>query len=133
MVGFPGEGDAAFERTAEFCRAARFSRIHVFPFSPRPGTRAASMTDRPSAGVVRERGQALRGLANDLSADWADGFVGRRVRVLLERHGSNGRLSGYTDRYVRLTAAGGPDLVGRVAQARCTARKGISLVGALTE
>jgi len=129
IVGFPGEGDAAFESTLEFCRAARFSRSHVFPFSPRPGTPAAGMPDRPPPHVVRERSRALRSLANEMAADWAEGFVGSRVRVLLERHGPNGRLTGYTDRYVRLTAAGGADLVGRVAHAHCTARKGISLTG----
>jgi threonylcarbamoyladenosine tRNA methylthiotransferase MtaB len=131
MVGFPGEGEDAFERTVEFCRAARFSRMHVFPFSPRPGTRAAAMAGRPAPDAVRERGRILRGLANELAADWADGFVGRRVRVLLERCSPAGRLSGYTDRYVRLTAAGTPEMVGRVAHARGTARKGMSLAGTL--
>jgi len=131
MVGFPGEGDAAFERTVEFCRATRFSRTHVFPFSPRPGTRAASMAHRPPADVVRERGRILRGLANELAADWADSFLDRRERVLIERHGPAGRLCGYTDRYVRLTAAGPPEMVGRVAHVHCTARKGISLAGTL--
>ncbi|MCK4374746.1 MAG: MiaB/RimO family radical SAM methylthiotransferase, partial [Candidatus Brocadiae bacterium] len=131
MVGFPGETDAEFESTLAVCRAARFSRTHVFPFSPRPGTLAAQMDGRVPAGVVRERGRRLRELGSQLAAEWAQAFVGSRVRVLFECCTPPGRLSGYTERYVRLTAPGDPALTGRTARVHCTARKGASLVGRL--
>ncbi len=85
MVGFPGETDAEFESTLEVCRRARFSRMHVFPFSPRPGTPAAEMPGRVPSKVVSERSARLRELARRMAADWASGFVGTTVRVLFER------------------------------------------------
>ncbi|GAG31530.1 unnamed protein product, partial [marine sediment metagenome] len=128
MVGFPGETDEQFRNTAALCRAARFSRIHVFPFSPRPGTAAAGMSGHLPPDVVRERSRRLRELGRALAAEWAESFVGSHVRVLFERCTRAGSLVGYTDRYVRLQAAACPesvegatsDLVGRVARVHCT-------------
>jgi threonylcarbamoyladenosine tRNA methylthiotransferase MtaB len=132
MVGFPGETDEQFERTMALCREAEFSRTHVFPFSPRPGTPAAEMAERVPPMAIRERSQRLRALVAELAGAWAASFVGGRARVLFERRTGSGRLAGYTDRYVRLTAEGSPDLVGRTAEVLCTARQGAALVGSLS-
>jgi len=140
MVGFPGESDAQFERTLAFCRAARFSRAHVFPFSARPGTAAATMPGRVPSKVVQERSRGLRKLAGELAVEWAESFIGRTERVLFETcsaarrarskpPGRGGHLAGYTERYVRFTASGSADLLGSVAQVLCTARKGAGLSG----
>jgi threonylcarbamoyladenosine tRNA methylthiotransferase MtaB len=128
MVGFPGETEEAFENTLAVCRAGRFSRMHVFPFSPRPGTPAAKMPGRVPVKVMAERSRRARELGKELAVEWADGFVGRRQRVLFETC-TAGRLSGYTDRYVRFTASGGADLIGRAAHVICTSRRGPSLIG----
>ncbi|MBM4050989.1 MAG: tRNA (N(6)-L-threonylcarbamoyladenosine(37)-C(2))-methylthiotransferase MtaB, partial [Planctomycetes bacterium] len=53
MVGFPGEGERHFQNTLDVCRRAGFSRMHIFPFSPRPGTPAATMPNRPTRKDVR--------------------------------------------------------------------------------
>jgi threonylcarbamoyladenosine tRNA methylthiotransferase MtaB len=132
MVGFPGETDEQFERTVAMCREANFSRTHVFPFSPRPGTPAAEMTECVPPMAIRERSQRLRALAAELAGAWAASFVGGRARVLFERRTGPGRLAGYTDRYVRLTAEGDPDLVGRTAEVVCTARRGAGLIGSVS-
>ncbi len=129
MVGFPGETEAEFESTLEVCRRARFSRTHVFPFSPRPGTPAAEMPGRVPSEAVAERSARLRELARGMAADWAHSFVGTTVRVLFERCTSSGRLSGYTDRYVPLTAEGAPEQIGRALQVRVTAAAGAALLG----
>ena len=131
IVGFPGETDAAFENTAALCRAVRFSRLHVFPFSARPGTPAARMDGRVPAGAVRERARRARELGRELAAGWAQGFVGGQARVLFEERTPSGLLAGYTDRYVRLSAPGPADLAGRVVPAVCTARRGGALRGRL--
>ena len=55
IVGFPGESDVEFQETLDYCHEMQFARIHVFPYSPRPGTAAAAMMPRVSAGVKRER------------------------------------------------------------------------------
>jgi len=133
IVGLPGESEAAFEHTVEVCRAAAFGRMHVFPFSPRSGTPAAEMPDRPHSRLVRQRATTLGSLADELSQAWAQSFVGRRVRVLFEQMDDEGRLAGYTDRYVRLSAEGPPCRLGGLAQVHCMAARGASLVGNIAE
>jgi threonylcarbamoyladenosine tRNA methylthiotransferase MtaB len=93
IVGFPGEDDAAFERTLEVVRRAGITRLHVFPYSPRPGT-ATAAADTVPAQVKRERGARLRALSDELSRRrWAS-RVGTTDRVLVDRPGR-----GYADDY----------------------------------
>jgi len=132
IVGFPGETDEQFAHTVEVCRSAEFSRLHVFPFSPRPGTPAAGMPRRVPDAVVRSRVAQLTALANELAERWAERFVGRMARVVPERCDEAGVLHGYTDRYVKIAAPGEPDLLGRPAIWRCTGRCGAALVGEQT-
>ncbi len=128
MVGFPGETDEAFGRTVELVQRVGFSRLHVFPFSPRPGTPAADMDGRVSSDVAKERSRRLRELGRELAAGWARSFIGRTVRVLFERR-EKGRLAGYTDRYVRFSVRGPEELLNRVAWVTCTAARGVELQG----
>ncbi len=78
MVGFPGETDAEFEETLEFIRALPFGYLHLFPFSPRPGTRGWSLhAESPvPAAVVEERMAALRALAVEKSRAHRSQFLG---------------------------------------------------------
>jgi len=128
MVGFPGETDEQFENTLRLCQRVAFSRIHVFPFSPRPGTAAASMPDRVDKNIVKERCRRLGRLAVQLARRWAGAFVGTEVRVLFEEH-NGGCLTGYTDRYVRLRAPGPRQYVGKTVRLRCVALKDGTLLG----
>ncbi len=130
MVGFPGETERAFEKTLETVWRARFSRLHVFPFSPRPGTPAERMDGRVPPEEVQRRSRRLRELGRRLAAEWAGSFLGERVRVLFEKR-SEGRLEGYTDRYVRCSAPGPEDLVGGTGRVECTGQEGRSLLGRL--
>jgi threonylcarbamoyladenosine tRNA methylthiotransferase MtaB len=68
IVGFPGETDTEFEETLETCRKARFMKVHVFPFSRRDGTPAATMPDQVHPDVIRERVRVLSDLERDLAA-----------------------------------------------------------------
>jgi len=129
MVGFPGETEEQFQNTLAVCRQARFSRMHVFPFSPRPGTAAAEMPDRVAPDVVHDRSRRARDLGREMAIEWAGSFVGRTVRVLFERRTRSGLLTGYTDRYVRLAAPGGDELIGHAARLRCLGREGTALGG----
>jgi threonylcarbamoyladenosine tRNA methylthiotransferase MtaB len=65
IAGFPGETDTEFEATLDFCRKMQFARIHVFPFSPRPGTAAALMTGQVSDAVKKERNRQMLALAKE--------------------------------------------------------------------
>ena len=106
LVGFPGESDEEFENTLGFCGEMKFSRMHVFKFSPREGTPAAEMDGQVHSRVAKKRSARLRKLGGRLARDWAEQFVGQTVRVLLEETTGEGKLCGYTDRYVRVLTEG---------------------------
>lgn len=132
MVGFPGEQEEHFRHTVELCEKVRFTRMHVFPFSPRPGTRAASMGDRIHSRVAKKRCARLNKLNRELQEKWAESFVGKEVRVLFEEQ-RDGHLCGYTDRYVRLSAPGSGDYEDRVVRVRCTANNDGELRGKIMD
>ena len=67
IVGFPGETDAEFEETLETCRTARFMKVHVFPFSRRDGTPAATMSNQVPSELIRERVRILSNLERELA------------------------------------------------------------------
>jgi len=108
IVGFPGETERDFEDTLRVCEAVGFSKIHIFPFSPRRGTPAASMTMAISPGAMRDRKSRLQALESQLAARYYRSLVGRSLQVLVERPvGDPGEGShGTTCRYVpvRFTA-----------------------------
>ncbi len=131
IVGFPGESDAAFAATLRVCEEARFSRLHVFPFSPRAGTPAAGMPQDLGPDEIKARAAELRDLGDRMASEWARGFVAAEVRVLFEQSTRNGRLSGYSDRYVRTVARADPELLGRVVPVRCESHRGPVLVGSV--
>ncbi len=93
IVGFPTEDDAAFERTLEAVAEAGITKVHVFPYSPRPGTRTAD-DDRVPAAVKKERSARLRTLSADLCRRRWTGKLGREETVLVDRPGR-----GYGDDY----------------------------------
>jgi MiaB/RimO family radical SAM methylthiotransferase len=86
IVGFPAEDGAAFERTLETVRAAGLTKVHVFPYSPRPGTRTAASDEVPPS-VKKERSARLRALSDEACrARWAQ-KVGCEDTVLVDRPG----------------------------------------------
>ena len=84
MVGFPGETDREFEETLEFIRALPFGYLHLFPFSPRPGTPAWALHAAAPvpAAVVEERMAALRALAAQKSEAHRRRFIGRELDAI---------------------------------------------------
>lgn len=121
MAGFPGESDADFLRTWDFCREARFARLHVFPYSPRPGTSAARMGDQVPESVKRARTQRLLSLARDLRTDFEARHEGRVMPVLWERDRpvEDGTVwEGLTDNYMRVLTRSDANLRNRVLSAR---------------
>ena len=103
IVGFPGETNAQFERTCDVVRELEFSRVHVFRFSPRAGTVAAGLPNQIAPEVKKERAARLQQIANDLRERFAERFVGKTARVLVEEieRRPDGRTvaTGTTDRY----------------------------------
>ena len=84
IVGFPGETDEEFAETLDTCRQAEFMKIHIFPFSRRRGTPAATMPDQVAASVKKRRCQELAKLEVELTRQYATKLVGCPVEVLVE-------------------------------------------------
>jgi threonylcarbamoyladenosine tRNA methylthiotransferase MtaB len=84
IVGFPGETDAEFQETIDTSRAVGFSKIHIFPFSARRGTPAATMPDQVPPHVRQARSRELAGLESELRDAYFASLRGMRLRVLAE-------------------------------------------------
>ncbi|MEW6546089.1 MAG: tRNA (N(6)-L-threonylcarbamoyladenosine(37)-C(2))-methylthiotransferase MtaB [Bacillota bacterium] len=117
MVGFPGETDEDFAATLQVVEKAGFMRLHVFPYSPRPGTAAARLPDGVPEKVKEERARVLRELGMRLGRAFAEQMVGQVVEVLAERE-QDGQVSGLTRNYVRVRFPGGPELEGCLVEVR---------------
>jgi len=105
ITGFPGETEHEFEQTLGFIKSAAFSDMHIFPFSPRPGTRAWDMGDQIKKGVRKERAAAASAVALDMALEFRRGLVGKVFDVLFE-HERAGRWFGHCGNYVEASVAG---------------------------
>jgi threonylcarbamoyladenosine tRNA methylthiotransferase MtaB len=119
IVGFPGETAAEWQETLDFVDRIGFGHVHIFAFSPRAGTKAATLPDPVGREVKRRRCADLAALAERRRQGFLEGFVGREFPVLLEHQDDAGDWVGYTPNYLRTTlaAAGGEDLANRVVTA----------------
>ncbi|MBI2847200.1 MAG: tRNA (N(6)-L-threonylcarbamoyladenosine(37)-C(2))-methylthiotransferase MtaB [Chloroflexi bacterium] len=107
MVGFPGETDEEFEESYRFCRQIGFAGMHIFPFSPRPGTRAATMQDGVTERVKTERMEMMLRLSEESGRRFRERFLGRTMLVLWEDSTTQDLSmvwSGLTDNYIRVLA-----------------------------
>ncbi len=113
IVGFPTEDEAAFERTLDAVQAAAITRVHVFPYSPRPGTQAQELGDRVAPQEKKRRSQILRTRSEHRSRQHRSAKLGRRQTVLIDKL-ADSQCSGYTADYTRCylpAGAGGRGMV----------------------
>ncbi|MCA1989661.1 MAG: radical SAM protein, partial [Desulfarculus sp.] len=94
MVGLPGETEADFAATEALIAELPLSYLHVFPYSPRPGTPAASFPNRVPGPVAKARAARLRRLGEEKRRAWLTGLVGRTLEVIVEADGL-GRAANY--------------------------------------
>jgi threonylcarbamoyladenosine tRNA methylthiotransferase MtaB len=113
IAGFPGETGAEFSETLEFCREMRFARIHVFPFSPRPGTAAAAMPGRVPDAVRKERAKSLLALAGEVARSFREQRLGEKVEVLWEQC-AKGIWTGLTGSHIRVYTKSSGDLADKL-------------------
>ena len=106
IAGFPAETEDEHKETLEFVEKVAFSRIHVFPFSAREGTRAFSMTPRVPKAVAKQRAAELIRLGESLEESYIKSMIGREAQVLFEEPSEifEGCLEGYSERYIRVAA-----------------------------
>lgn len=105
IVGFPGETEEDFRQSMDFVERMAFSRIHVFPYSPREGTPAAAMPNQVAKADKRRRAGEMIALGERLMRQAHEALLGRRELVLLEE-AEAGCMAGYTPGYTRVLVQG---------------------------
>ncbi len=121
IVGFPGEGDDAFARTLDLVERVGFVNLHLFRFSPRPGTAAFDLPDRVPSSIQRERAERLRRRWRERLAGRLDNRIGTIDHVLVEERRS-GSWRGYTSDYLYVHFTSEEDIpVGSVRPVRIVA------------
>jgi threonylcarbamoyladenosine tRNA methylthiotransferase MtaB len=100
IAGFPGETDDDFELTLDLCRDVGFAWIHAFPFSPRPGTEAATMRPKVPERVAGERVRILTDLAAANLRSYRDYWTGRDVEAIAERAPDGNPVTAMTENYL---------------------------------
>lgn len=129
IVGFPGETEADFCESLAFVQRCRFLKVHVFSYSPRPGTAAAGFDGQLPPPCKAERSRRLTAAAEAVRREVIGEYLSRPDEVLLEKPCDDGRFTGYTRRYLPvLTAAPGcrqgqivPVRLTGFAEGRCSA------------
>ncbi|GAE88169.1 tRNA (N(6)-L-threonylcarbamoyladenosine(37)-C(2))-methylthiotransferase MtaB [Acetivibrio straminisolvens] len=116
MVGFPGETDEEFKETYRFLEEVFFSRMHVFKYSRRKGTPAASYPDQVSPQKKEERSRMLIELASRMTLKYNQSFIGRVLPVLFEQEvkEKEGFMEGLTPNYIRVECQGDKDIEGKI-------------------
>ena len=127
IAGFPGETEGEFTRTLEFLRKCAFSAVHVFPYSRRPGTPAASMPGQLPREEKEARVRRAIALADELEGRWLSSQVGRALPVLFEEE-RDGLWQGHAPNYA-LVRARGETLHNRLADVRITGSEKGALTG----
>jgi threonylcarbamoyladenosine tRNA methylthiotransferase MtaB len=112
IVGFPGETDAEFEETLEAAQSVGFSKIHIFPFSARRGTPAATMSNQVPKHVQQERTRTLAEVESELRDKYYRSLIGRPLRVLVEAADVH-RWTGTSCRYATVELDAAPADEGR--------------------
>lgn len=109
IVGFPGESDEHHRESLEFCREIAFSRMHVFRYSPRRGTKAAARKDRINPAVTSQRSREMGQLAKDLMGRYHIRQLEKQHSIILEKINGD-HFGGYTEKYVPVKVKTRPDL-----------------------
>ena len=116
MAGLPGETEELFAQELAFLEKLRPAFIHVFPYSKRPGTPAATMPGQVPEQVKAERVARLEALCERLHSEFTEANRGIREKVLFESKEKDGSMGGYTGNYIRITRPYNEALVGRLTE-----------------
>ena len=120
MVGFPGEKKEEFENTYDFAKKMKFAKMHVFRYSPRPGTLAAQLKGKVGKQEIKERSERLLGLSLRMQEEFSRLFLGKTIGVLVEKRRRNNYLTGFTNNYIRVVFNGPENLVNEILKIKIT-------------
>jgi threonylcarbamoyladenosine tRNA methylthiotransferase MtaB len=100
IVGFPGETEEDFKKTAELAKKIGFGHIHTFKYSVRKGTRAERMPEQITEKTKSERSEIIRKLADETKYNYRKSFIGKTQQVLVEKINKKGFATGYGEHYI---------------------------------
>ena len=131
IVGFPGETEEEFQQTLAFLQDCRFARMHIFPYSRRKGTPAATMSHQVPNGEKADRAHRAAEVAGAMERSWLTSWVGQTVPVLFEEE-KEGFWRGYTPQYVEVFVQGA-GLHNQIRTVTITAAGDTHVFGQLTQ
>lgn len=127
IVGFPKETEEDFLDTINFCKKIKFTKIHVFPYSRRKGTKADLMDEQIPENIKKERVKRLIDVSNNLEKEYLDSFISKTVSVLIEED-KDGYSIGHTGNYLKVKILG--DIkANEIVSVKIKERENLELVG----
>ena len=118
MVGTRGETDDLFRESHDFVESLPISRLHVFPYSERPGTRALQLDNPVDQAEKHRRTQVMLRLSERKLAEFTAQFLGTVRPVLPEHLRPSHQMGGFTDNYLRVNMPPRPELANRIVNVR---------------
>lgn len=118
IVGFPGETDEEFNKTYEMLKEIKFYKTHVFPYSPRKGTKAAIMPQQINGKIKEERSKKLIELSNKYQKEYNEKYLSQNVDILFEEC-KDGIYKGHTGNYILAHCKTNKNLENKIIKAKC--------------
>ena len=132
IVGFPGETDLEFKETYNNLKNINFSKMHVFKYSPRTGTKAATMKDQVDPKIKEERSKKVIELSNANEIEYIEKYIGKNVEVLFEKIDGN-YIWGHTTNYIKVAVEKNKLLENKIYNVKINKRENNELVGTVIE
>lgn len=134
IAGFPGETEEEFNCTYEFLKEIKLSKMHIFKYSPRKGTKAAEMKNQVDGNVKDERSSKLIELDKIQEKEFMSRFMGETMEVLYEQryNGSEDSYEGYTPNYVKVIAKSNEKIEGKIVKTKLIEVKDEHIEGIIT-
>jgi len=114
IVGFPDESEYDFNESMEFAKEIAFSKIHVFPYSPKIGTKAAEYPNQISSDIKNQRSKKMIALSNELNRKFLSKYIGKTKEVLFEKHIKNNIYEGHTTNYITVRTKSQTDISNKI-------------------
>ena len=127
IVGFPGETEEEFNETYKYLSKIRFTKLHVFKYSPRKGTIAAKMKNQIDSTVKEKRSHKLIELSNECEIEFLDRYVGKELKVLFEKQDGE-YIKGHTTNYL-VVKAKETELENQIKDVKIVSRDNLELIG----
>lgn len=131
MVGFPMETDEDFKESLEFVKSVKFEKVHVFPYSLRPGTKAAEFTPQIEKSVKEERARIMIEETEKIRREFMLSQIGKTVNVLIESKTHDGCLGGYTENYLPVRIKCDREIWGEIHKVKITSTEDEYCLGEL--